>query len=148
MEDDRLLNLVLSSNSNYQYAEERRLWYVALTRTKSFLYILVDVNHPSVFVQEIQEQCRVINPEILLTNQTNISCPYCKSGHLVTREKHHFMGCSNYPYCRYALHDIKALKDNLKCPRCGDFLINKHGRFGAFFGCNSYPRCDYTQSKS
>jgi DNA helicase-4 len=151
MEDDPLLNLVLSSTSKYQYAEERRLWYVALTRTKSFLYILVDVNHPSVFVQEIKDQCQIINPDILLSNQNNINCPYCKSGHLVTRvtrEKRHFMGCSNYPYCRYSLHDIEALKHNIKCPRCGDFLISKHGHFGAFIGCNSFPSCDYTQNKS
>ena len=40
MEDDRLLDMVLGSKSSFEYAEERRLFYVALTRTRSVVYIL------------------------------------------------------------------------------------------------------------
>ena len=43
MEDDILLNLLLGDNSPYEYAEERRLFYVALTRTKSIVYILSNI---------------------------------------------------------------------------------------------------------
>ena len=39
------------------FAEERRLFYVALTRTKNYVYLLVNenVNHRSEFVNEIYE---------------------------------------------------------------------------------------------
>ena len=37
----------------YKYDEERRLFYVALTRTKNNVYILVDKNNISCFVKEI-----------------------------------------------------------------------------------------------
>lgn len=31
------------------------------------------------------------------------------------------------------------------CPRCGEQLIYKHGRFGQFLACPSYPECKYTK---
>ena len=39
--------------SKYLYEEERRLFYVALTRTKNSIYLLVDKDNPSIFVKEL-----------------------------------------------------------------------------------------------
>ena len=36
-----------------KYAEERRLFYVAMTRCKKELYIIVDSNNPSIFINEV-----------------------------------------------------------------------------------------------
>ncbi len=33
-----------------------------------------------------------------------------------------------------------------KCPKCGDILIKRKGRYGMFWGCNGYPECRYTQN--
>lgn len=30
------------------------------------------------------------------------------------------------------------------CPKCGDVMVKREGRYGEFWGCNSYPRCDET----
>lgn len=38
---------------NYPYAEERRLLYVAMTRAKEKLFIIVNMNNPSIFTKEI-----------------------------------------------------------------------------------------------
>jgi DNA helicase-4 len=38
-----------------KYAEERRLFYVALTRTKSKVYLLVNKHNPSIFIKEIEK---------------------------------------------------------------------------------------------
>jgi hypothetical protein len=53
MEDDPLLQLVLPDEEPYPFAEERRLFYVAVTRARHHTYLLSDVSAPSVFVQEI-----------------------------------------------------------------------------------------------
>ena len=37
----------------YKYDEERRLFYVALTRTKNSVFMLIDKNNMSVFVKEV-----------------------------------------------------------------------------------------------
>jgi DNA helicase-4 len=146
VEDDHLLSLVLSSKSNFEFSEERRLWYVALTRTKNHLFILVDINNPSVFVNEIEEKCKVMNPEFLTEYNKNINCPYCKSGHLVGRNNNKFMGCSNYPYCEYKLYDLRAIHEKIICQLCGDFLVLRKGKYGPFMGCNSYPKCSHSQN--
>ncbi len=32
------------------------------------------------------------------------------------------------------------------CPRCGNVLRKRNGRFGAFWGCMGYPECRYTEN--
>ncbi len=44
-------------NEEFEYAEERRLFYVALTRTKERIYILVPNKNPSRFINEIKNDC-------------------------------------------------------------------------------------------
>ena len=51
--NNKLLIKLINSNENYKYAEERRLFYVGLTRTKEKLYLLIDYYNPSVFIKEI-----------------------------------------------------------------------------------------------
>lgn len=150
MEDDELLDLVLSHKSNYLYAEERRLWYVALTRTRSYVFVIANEDSPSEFLEEIKEKCIVMNPdEIKVNGGSEINCPRCKSGRLVLRtnglDKTKFYGCSNYPYCNYRIDDMQAVENNRRCKNCGDFLIYKKGKNGPFYGCRNYPRCRHTE---
>lgn len=148
-EDDELLDMVLSSKSGYEYAEERRLWYVALTRTRNYTYIIADKENPSVFVKEIEKQCLILNPDAKMTHEDEIMCPKCKSGRLLLRvnkaDGSRFYGCSNYPYCDYSINDTKAVSMNKRCRKCGDFMVYRKGPLGAFYGCHNYPRCDYTE---
>lgn len=30
------------------------------------------------------------------------------------------------------------------CPKCGEMLVERRGKYGAFWGCSNYPRCRYT----
>ena len=50
--DNELQKKILPKNK-YLYEEERRLFYVALTRTKNNIYLLVDKENPSIFVKEL-----------------------------------------------------------------------------------------------
>lgn len=53
LEDDDILNYIVSYDDKISYEEERRLFYVALTRTKNYNYLLVNKTNPSIFVKEI-----------------------------------------------------------------------------------------------
>lgn len=57
MADDPILQLLLIDEEPYRYAEERRLMYVALTRTKNMTYLLVPKKDPSEFVMELNDGC-------------------------------------------------------------------------------------------
>ena len=32
------------------------------------------------------------------------------------------------------------------CPMCGELLVRRNGRYGAFWGCSGYPNCKYTRN--
>ena len=36
-----------------------------------------------------------------------------------------------------------AIREN-KCPRCGNNLVKRSGKFGNFLGCTNYPKCTHT----
>lgn len=148
-EDDNVLTLLLGKTNDFEYAEERRLFYVALTRTKSVVYLLSDKSKSSDFIQEIKNKCYIIEDDNEAKGENEYLCPWCKSGYLVIRKSDvdgkSFYGCSNYPYCTYTNNDMKAVYHNNRCPECGDFLVLRKGRYGTFFGCHNYPRCKHTQ---
>jgi DNA helicase-4 len=50
--DDPVLNYVLTKSDQYPYGEERRLFYVAITRAKVKTIVLYDKRFPSLFVDE------------------------------------------------------------------------------------------------
>ncbi len=53
IKDSEYLKYVKPKIDDYPYAEERRLFYVALTRTKNQNYLLVNKKNPSEFVTEL-----------------------------------------------------------------------------------------------
>lgn len=55
--NDKVFSLIDRNNEEIEYAEERRLFYVALTRCKERVYLLVPKNKPSLFINEIKSDC-------------------------------------------------------------------------------------------
>ncbi len=53
IKEEKILKYVLKNYDVYPYEEERRLFYVALTRTKNYCYLFVSKNNPSIFVTEL-----------------------------------------------------------------------------------------------
>ena len=145
-EDDPLLNLVMAKPSKYPYAEERRLWYVALTRTRSYVYILAPRGRESQFLKEMEGDVKVINFREMAKPTRIGNCPRCKSGHLVLRKYYgdSFYGCSNFPYCRYSIGQVEAVDEGRHCPVCGDFLIPINGRYGRYYRCHN-KQCRYKE---
>lgn len=70
IEDDPILDFVLSKNEAYPYAEERRLFYVAMTRARMKMYVLYDQSKPSPFIGEF----------LLRIERGSYLCPRCLEG--------------------------------------------------------------------
>lgn len=148
--DDPMLELVLNTSDKYMYGEERRLLYVALTRTKNKNYILTNAQYPSEFLKDFPESENIIylGEVCEKDSEKNDLCPKCKKGHLVIRinEKtgRKFAGCSNYPKCDYTVNSIAAIENRKICPDCGGYMVLRFGKT-AFWGCSNYPKCNCTQ---
>jgi DNA helicase-4 len=166
--DDPILDIVLAKGEPFPNAEERRLFYVALTRAKKHVYIIDDPSFVnSSFVSEILKG----GYEVSSTGQPlkTALCPTCETGEIIAKTGKYgrFFQCSNYPYCDYTPKE---------CPRCGNgflhrgemiyrcsndrcsfsadtcplclegYLVKRQARNGGyFFGCVNYPRCRYRQ---
>ena len=59
IENDNIMKYVLNDKDIFPYEEERRLFYVALTRTKNYIYLIVNKNSESVFIKEIKNNKNV-----------------------------------------------------------------------------------------
>lgn len=139
--DDPLLSLVLPKREEFLHAEERRLFYVALTRAKTSVYVLYDPNRPSTFVKELARYENVVCEDPALTPKptTGEGCPSCHKGILQARKGSAgpFLGCSQYPSCDYTAQ--------LYCNVCdGGVIVQKQNRNGeTFFACNNFPKCTF-----
>lgn len=83
--------------------------------------------------------------------KTGRKCPKC--GHdliyrYAKKSGAKFIGCSNYPKCKYAEFPNspqKVLEE--KCPQCGKPLIERYNKRGQkFIGCTGYPKCHYVRN--
>lgn len=54
IQNDDIISFVLKNKELYPYEEERRLFYVALTRTKNNVYIFSNKKNESIFLKEIK----------------------------------------------------------------------------------------------
>ena len=161
-----LLEVYLPDEEQFPYAEERRLFYVALTRAKHKVVVLVDMSQPSVFALElINQNYDVCLDEFEVSGDQErcreIACPECKSGRLVIRNSEYgaFTACSNYPYCGFTQDNCNQCDGRLidnndykicesdecgikipKCPQCSSVLIRRKNssRGNLFWGCRNY----------
>ena len=60
IKDEKILKYVNNTKDYYPYEEERRLFYVALTRTKNKTYIISPYKNESIFIKEIKKYKGVI----------------------------------------------------------------------------------------
>lgn len=145
--DDRILRLVLSAPEDFPFAEERRLFYVAMTRTRNRTFVLTDSRRPSAFLSEFSPSVSVCF--FALENEVqdrSVKCPRCKTGFLKEFPGSELLRCSHFPRCRYTFPKRELSKDPKICPECGDFLILRKSKRGQFWGCHRYPDCRFTKS--
>lgn len=101
IQDAAILELLLENCDKYPNAEERRLFYVALTRAKVKTYIVTVEGQESEFAMELKSR---YSEEL---KKEKFTCPWC-GGRLLKKSGPYgeFWGCSNYQTqgCKYKRH--------------------------------------------
>ncbi len=103
IDDLPLIKILLATGlDDYPFSEERRLFYVALTRSKKQTILLTTENNKSIFVNELYQDYKNLMKTNSELKRNIYKCPLC-GGRLVPRSGQYgkFMGCSNYPNCNY-----------------------------------------------
>ena len=159
--NDPVLNMVIYNDKSYEDAEERRLFYVALTRTKNRVYILAPKYTPSKFLLEIKDEENVykdyeFNEVKEVNKKLGIYCPHC--GFPIHYKESKAFGrkmyiCSNdTEICGFVSNNMKGGKTSIKkCPVCKDgyLFIKKIKNVEKYFlGCSNFDNdrsCRYTE---
>ncbi len=152
IEDDPVLSFVIKGDRSVEYAEERRLFYVAMTRTKNRVFFVAPEENPSEFLIELKQCYKNVK---LLGNWNedkpeNIAkkpCPMCGYPMQLKYKKSYGLRlyiCTNEPeICGFMTNDYQGGKLSIqKCDKCRDgYLIVKRGRDGGYFlGCTNYKQ--------
>lgn len=107
IDDDPVLTLALAQDDGFAHSEERRLFYVALTRARQTVTIFTVAGLESPFVAEL-----LADPDVVVRDGSGAddvfrACPRCGQGTLQLRVSRYgpFYGCSQFPRCT---HKAKA----------------------------------------
>jgi len=123
--DSPVLKYVLSEPDGYPFSEERRIFYVAITRAKKHTWVLYDMNNPSLFVKEF---VRTLEPEVRPGEGIPKAelCPKCHCGRIMIIRKgvavngnpYTTFECSNKRYgCDYLETKFVNLNSTHRTPR-------------------------------
>ena len=153
IEDDPVLSFVIKGDRSIDYAEERRLFYVAMTRTKNRVFFIAPEQNPSEFLLEIKKDYKNVvlrgnwNEAAPDNNFVKKTCPIC--GYPLQYRYKNAYGlrlyiCTNEPeICGFMTNEYKAGKMSImKCDQCRDgYLIVKPGKENQYFlGCTNYNK--------
>jgi len=152
LESDPIMKLVRFEDSSIPFAEERRLFYVALTRTKNRIYILTPQKKPSRFLIELINDYKISHSENVNMEAVDLfrlRCPTC--GYPLKYELNKNYGlqlylCTNEPeVCDFMTNSKSHLHDIYKCNQCKDgYMIvkTKTKENKAFYGCTGYGKTE------
>ena len=150
IEDDPVLNYVIKRDNTIDAAEERRLFYVAMTRTKNRVYFIAPEENPSEFLLEIKNDYKNVvlkgewNEGTSNNNKFKKACPIC--GYPLQHKYKEAYGlhlwiCTNEPeICDFMTNKLDAGKlAIMKCPDCDGYLIAKSGKTNNYYlACTNY----------
>jgi DNA helicase-4 len=126
IEDDPVMRLVMPEKDLHQHGEERRLFYVALTRARRETHLISPVSAPSLFTLEMLRDG--LGVHVGLDNSKNRQCPSCKSGRILVSKNGGGSYCSNIPLCDFSSPAC------LKCEKAMTYTDGKER-----FICEKHP---------
>lgn len=148
IEDDPIMKLVTYEDNSMPFAEERRLFYVAMTRTKNRVYIAAPKVRPSRFLVELIRDFKIPHGEELnmqVVDLFSLRCPICGCPLKYEFNKNYGLNlwiCTNEAeLCDFMTNDKAHMHDILKCPKCADgyLIVRKNPKNGdVFYGCTNY----------
>ena len=148
IEDDPIMKMVMHEDKSMPFAEERRLFYVALTRTKNRVYIATPKHKPSRFLVELIKDYNLphdkdINMQVV--DLFNLRCPVCGFPLKYEFNKNYGLSlwiCTNdSEVCDFMTNDKVHKHDIFKCPKCKDgyMIVKMNPKNGnVFYGCTNY----------
>lgn len=163
--DDPILEMVLPEAETFDHAEERRLFYVALTRARASVTLLASRERSSVFVEELETHEEYDAVVIEGAGVAEHACHACKGKMLRKSAKKSgrtYFACEHGFLCGEMIWPCPACEQDLPqadtsdpdkmvcscgasyfaCPSCDTgWMVPRKGRYGKFLSCIRFPEC-------
>lgn len=167
------LEALLPELDGYLFSEERRLFYVGLTRARYKSYLIASPLSPSEFVKELLTNnypIEVASQKFQSSYLENLKCPRCSQGYFERLQGKYgdYYACSTgiacpvtaslCPECESPLVDqyterkcVNATCGHAEklCYSCGRPMRVRTGKHGSFWGCSGYgdpdDQCTHTE---
>ncbi|AMB59190.1 hypothetical protein AWU67_10300 [Microterricola viridarii] len=99
---DPVLRLAMPDAETFARAEERRLFYVALTRARRKVLLMTVEQRESRFLMELIADRGLIRTNAIGEPLESTVCPNCERAFMVRRvsKRGAFLGCQRYPRCK------------------------------------------------
>ena len=160
--EDAVVEALLPTLDDYPHSEERRLFYVALTRAKKESYLIADATAPSEFINELlspQYNIDIVSEGFKDKYRKIFKCPVCSTGYFALKvgKFGNFYSCTSGSVCRSSprvcercgspsidTENVSTCQNpNCRnsfpiCDKCGRPMRLREGKFGKFWGCSGY----------
>ncbi len=153
IDDDPVLHYVTKDDNSIEYAEERRLFYVAMTRTKNRVFIVTPEQRPSEFILELIKDYPnvIVNGNLNQDSRINTSlikkCPICGYPLQLRYKKNYGLKlwiCLNESeLCNFITNEIAGGQLTIqKCDSCKDgyLIVKKTAKNEPMLGCTNYKQ--------
>lgn len=118
IEDDPVLQIAMPKGEEFPLAEERRLFYVALTRARRSVLLFTVRHKLSPFLTELVRDHKI---EVVDSEGQAVQahpCPKCGQGQMVPRSGKHgkFWACNRFPACKSTANTLKDASGKVVYP--------------------------------
>jgi DNA helicase-4 len=99
---DPVLRMAMPAPEEFPRAEERRLFYVAMTRARRGVLLVTVEKRESPFLMELIRDHGIVRTNAIGEVLESIACPKCGRAFMVERSSKHgaFLGCQRFPRCK------------------------------------------------
>ena len=160
--EEAVTEALLPSLDTFPHSEERRLFYVALTRAKRKSYIIADPMATSDFINELlspKYKLHIASKTFEERYRKIFKCPICTDGYfrLMSGKFGDFYSCTSGSICtsnprtcekcsspsidmrsKSICNNEACRNEKIICDRCGRPMKVRDGKFGKFLGCTGY----------
>jgi len=127
LEEDPVISVVLETSDLFDLAEERRLFYVAITRAKETVTFFYDEEQPSRFLLELSNDLGIRLSEE--TGEASVTCPTCQAPLMrITKQsagQRSRLRCKNAPLCKGYMELCPSCKNGGLVGHKGQYRCNQ-----------------------